>query len=154
MGVGLSIEDCYRKWADDLARYATALVGSADAADLVGEAFATLVALGDAHWATVREPRGYLYRMILNASLMTARQGSRRRRREQRWVDPPAGELLPRPEVRAALDGLTTQQRAITFLTYWEDMSVTQVGTVLRVSEGTVKRQLARARTRLRKALA
>ena len=67
-GVGLSIEYRHRKWADDLrARYAIVLVGSADAADLVGEDFATLAAASDCHWATVREPCGYLYRMILNA---------------------------------------------------------------------------------------
>ena len=150
----LSLEDCYRKWSDDLTRYATALVGPADAADLVGEAFAALLARGEAHWTTVREPRGYLYRTVLNASRTAARGRTRRQRREMRWFDGPVdGELLVQPEIRAALGRLTAQQRAMAFLTYWEDMSPAQVGAVLQVSEGTVKRQLARARTRLRQAL-
>lgn len=154
MGGALTLEDSYRKWSDDLVRYATALVGPGEAADLVGEAFARLLARGHEHWATVREPRAYLHRVVLNEALMAARQRDRRHRRELRWLDGPIpGELLAQPEVRRALDRLTPQQRAITFLTYWEDMSPAQVSHTLQVSEGTVKRQLARARTTLRKVL-
>ncbi len=59
------------------------------------------------------------------------------------------------PEVLlSAFDELSVQQRAVTYLTYWHDMSVAQVAEALGVSDGTVRRQLARARDRLRGVLA
>ena len=52
-----------------------------------------------------------------------------------------------------ALEELSVQQRAVTYLTYWQDMSVAEVAEALGVGDGTVRRQLARARSRLRGAL-
>ena len=49
--------------------------------------------------------------------------------------------------------GWESQQRAVTYLTYWHDLSVAQVAETLGVRDGTVRRQLARARSRLRGAL-
>ena len=59
----------------------------------------------------------------------------------------------PDVDVRAALTELSPQQRAVVFLTYWEDRSIPDVAAVLDVTEGTVRRQLARAKDRLRKVL-
>lgn len=53
----------------------------------------------------------------------------------------------------SALVELSPQQRAFIHLTYWEDLTPASIAQALDVSEGTVKRQLARARARLRKAL-
>jgi hypothetical protein len=58
----LSIEEAYRKWADELTRYATALAGPAGAGDLVAEAFASVLSRGSAAWTSVLDPRSYLYR--------------------------------------------------------------------------------------------
>lgn len=150
----LSIEEAYRKWADELTRYATALVGPDDAADLVGDAFTSILARGENAWQAVREPRNYLFRAVTNAASMAARSGTRRRRREVRWLsDPARGELLIDPAVCRALDRLSVQQRAVTFLTYWLDLTPGSVASMLEVSEGSVKRQLARARSTLREVL-
>jgi RNA polymerase sigma factor (sigma-70 family) len=146
------LEEAYRKWADELTRYATALVGPSAAADLVGDAFTILFSRGEDAWREVREPRSYLYRAVLNSALMDARGSARRRHREMRWLaEPPRSELLSDPSVRAALARLSVQQRAVTFLTYWHDMSPAMVASLLEISEGSVKRQLARARATLRK---
>jgi RNA polymerase sigma factor (sigma-70 family) len=151
----MTIEEAYRKWADDLVRYSTALVGPADASDLVAEAFANVLARGDSAWGTVVEPRGYLYRAVTNAARMSARSGARRRARELRWPDIEViGELLVDPEVRRSLDRLSVQQRAVTYLNYWHDLSPREIASLLSISEGTVKRQLARARSSLREVLA
>lgn len=151
----ISIEEAYRKWGDDLVRFSTALVGPADAPDLVAEAFANVLARGDCAWATVVEPRGYLYRAVTNAARMSARGGARRRARELRWSDGGIiGELLSDSEVRQSLDRLSVQQRAVTYLTYWHDLSPSAIASLLSISEGTVKRQLARARSTLREVLA
>lgn len=150
----LSVEDAYRKWADELTRFATALVGPADAADLVGEVFVSMLARGEDAWRAVREPRSYLYRAVTNAASMAARGAARRRLREMRWLpEPVRGELLSDPAVRQAVDGLSVQQRAVTFLTYWFDLTPATVAEMLAISEGSVKRQLARARSKLREVL-
>ena len=48
---------------------------------------------------------------------------------------------------------LSEQQRAVVFLTYWEDLAPAQVADLLGVSDGTVRKQLARARDQLRRIL-
>lgn len=150
----LSIEDAFRKWGDDLTRYATAMVGPADASDVVSEAFTAVLAAGDHRWEQVREPRGYLFRSVANAARMWARSGSRRHRREMRWpVEGVVGELVTDPAVRRALDRLSVRQRAAVFVTYWLDASPTEAASMLGVSEGAVKRHLARGRATLREVL-
>jgi len=153
--VTTSIEEAYRKWGDDLVRYATALAGPVDAPDLVAEAFTTVLARGDGAWTTVDEPRAYLYRAVTNAARMAARSRSRRRAREFRWsADDVTGELLVDPGVRRALDRLSVRQRAVTYLTYWHDLAPSEVASLLSITDGAVKRHLARARSTLREVLA
>ena len=57
------------------------------------------------------------------------------------------------PEVWDAVRVLSPQQRAVVFLTYWDDQGVDAVAELLGVSAGTVRRQLGRARRRLREVL-
>jgi len=150
----LSIESAFRKWGDDLTRYATAMVGPADAADVVSEAFTTVLSAGDERWDLVRDPRAYLFRAVANAARMSARSDSRRRRREMSWpADMVVGELVRDPTVRRALDGLSVRQRGAVFVTYWLDASTAEAASMLGVSEGAVKRHLARARAALREVL-
>lgn len=151
----LTVEDVYRKWSDDLVRYATALVGPADAADLVADTFATLLARGDDAWQQVREPRAYVFRSVTNAARMLARGRGRRERREQGWRGTAVqGEFLADPAILAALGSLSVRQRAAVFLTYWEDLTPAAVAERLGVSEGSVRRHLARGRDHLREVLA
>jgi RNA polymerase sigma factor (sigma-70 family) len=151
---GPSVEEAYRKWADDLVRYATALVGSADASDLVAESFAGVLRAGEERWRLVRDPRAYLFRVVCNNGRMSGRGRRRRERRELVWL--PVADWSDQPAdapVLHVLSGLSMQQRAVTFLTYWEDMSIAEVAAVLGISQGSVKKQLARARAALRKEL-
>jgi RNA polymerase sigma factor (sigma-70 family) len=154
-GVGseLTVEDAYRKWADDLVRYATVLAGRSDAADVVGDAFASVLARGEPWWTTVRDPRAYLFRAVLNSARMRVRSTGRRERRESLVGGRDAGEPHIDPAVSRAVAALSVQQRAVIFLAYWEDLRPADIAAVLRVSEGSVRRQLARARTSLRKVL-
>jgi RNA polymerase sigma factor (sigma-70 family) len=57
------------------------------------------------------------------------------------------------PEVAMAVSNLSPQQRAVVFLTYWNDLDNRTVAQLLGVSEGTVRKQLGRARERLRRVL-
>lgn len=154
VGAELSVEEAYLKWSEDLVRYATALIGPADAPDVVSEAFMAVLDRGDGAWDAIGEPRGYLFRAVLNAVRMQERGRGRRERRERcLWEAEPAHELLGDPAVIDAVQELSVQQRAITYLTYWEDLRPADVAGMLGISEGSVRRQLARARTTLRKVL-
>lgn len=155
----LSLDEAYEKWSGDLVGYATVLVGPVDAPDVVADAFASLLAGDTDRWAGVRDPRGYLFRCVLNASRMHARSASRRAGREDvslRSVVPPPSptdRLLADPQVVLAVRSLSVQQRAVIYHAYWDDLTPASIAELLDVSVGSVKRQLARARARLRKAL-
>jgi RNA polymerase sigma factor (sigma-70 family) len=58
-----------------------------------------------------------------------------------------------RPEVLEAMGGLSAQQRAAVVLSYWEDLTPSEVAERLGISEGSVRRHLARGRAKLREVL-
>jgi RNA polymerase sigma-70 factor (ECF subfamily) len=145
--------DIYAAHAGELVRFATGIVGPVDAPDVVAESFASL--LGTTVWADAVNPRALLYRRVLYDARSWTRSKHRRRRRELRVHDAAPAEfpeLLP--EVGRAVERLSPQQRAVVFLTYWEDLTPHAIAALLDVSDGTVRKQLARARNHLRKVLA
>ncbi|HEX9856535.1 MAG TPA: RNA polymerase sigma factor [Acidimicrobiia bacterium] len=145
-------EEIYRKYADDLMRFATGLVGPFDAADVVTDA--CLRAFGSKGWPSVSNPRAYLYRSVLNQARSHHRSTMRRRIREHKAAAPEAAAPVNIDvDVLAAVDRLSVQQRATVVLTYWEDLSPADTAARLGVSEGSVKRHLARARARLKELL-
>ncbi len=142
----------YAAYRTDLVRFATALVGSADAADVVSDAVLSLLKSGQLRDAD--EPRALMYRAVVARANSMHRSVFRRRARERRFaqsvmVEDP--EL--RPDVVEAVIGLSPQQRACVYLMYWEDLSVRDVAKRLDLGEGTAKRYLTRARARLREVL-
>jgi RNA polymerase sigma factor (sigma-70 family) len=145
-------EEIYRKYADDLVRFATGLVGPFDARDVVSDA--CLRSFGSRGWSTVTNHRAYLYRSVLHEARSHHRSTLRRRLREMRAA---TSELVPPVQVDvdvlAAVDKLSLQQRASVLLTYWEDLTPADVALRLRISEGAVKRHLARARAHLKEFL-
>jgi RNA polymerase sigma factor (sigma-70 family) len=155
MGVSVAAETldaAYRRHSDELIRYATVLVGPDDAADVVTDAMMRVFA-SDA--SAVSNLRAFLFRAVHHRAIDHQRAGSRRRRREASYqaqrsaptVEPVAADA------RAALAVLSVQQRTVVFLTYWADQTPADIAEVLGVSEGTVRKQLARARARLREVL-
>lgn len=65
-----------------------------------------------------------------------------------------AGALWARELVHAALLELPPGQRAVLVLRYFDDLSVAETATVMRVSEGTVKSQASRGLDALRAVIA
>jgi RNA polymerase sigma-70 factor (sigma-E family) len=61
----------------------------------------------------------------------------------------PADEVLDRDVMLTALNDLSPRQRACVVLRYYEDLPVAEVAAQLGVAEGTVKRYLSEAMTRL-----
>lgn len=159
----LTLQEAYEKWADELVRFATVLVGPADAADVVADAFVGLLD-NEPAWSRVERPRSYLFGVIANRAKMRHRTIGRRRNREQRYEATVApanvddGEIVVEvltdmSDAARLLDGLSTQQRAVVYLAYWEDWTAAQIAEHLDVLDGTVRRQLARARSKLREEL-
>jgi len=96
-------------------------------------------------------------RAVVFESRTFVRSAVRRRDRERRVAVPLAvvdAETADRvEEISAALDELSQQQREVLVLTYWDDLQPSAVAVVLDVSEGSVRKQLARARARMKEAL-
>ena len=146
--------EVYLTEAPRLTRLATVLVGPADAHDLVVDTVHRVV--NDRNWASIAEPSAYLTRSLVNAANSQKRSAGRRVAREER-----AGRLTivstvdttSSVDVHRALHRLTPQQRAIAYFVYWEDQTIPQVAIRLDVSQGSVRKQLARAKDRLREVL-
>jgi RNA polymerase sigma-70 factor (ECF subfamily) len=145
-------EDIYRKHSGELVRFATGLVGPFDAQDVVTDA--CLRAFQSRSWESVTNRRAYLYRSVFNQAKSHYRSAMRRRIREHTAAAPASVDPSPIDiDVLRAVDKLSMQQRAAVFLTYWEDLTPAQAANRLGVSEGSVKRHLARARARLKELL-
>lgn len=144
--------DLYERYGDELVRFATSIVGPSDAPDVVSDTMFRFWRSGKLVDAS--NPRALLYRGVLMAARSWQRSMFRRRRRERQTAE----RLVThdpdiRPDVAAAVLGLSARQRACVFLTYWEDLPVDEVGELLEISPGTVKRHLHRARQRLKEVL-
>ena len=144
--------EVYEKYADELIRFASGLVGPDDAADVLSSA--VLRAFTSSSWAGVANRRAYLYRSVLNEARMWRRAAQRRLRRDDRHRGP--GEVWDpevRPDVRHALAALDVRSRAVLFLSYWADLAPDEIADLLDVSPSTVRRDAARAHQRLRRKL-
>lgn len=153
----MTLEAAYAAWAPELVRHASVLVAPSLAADVVADTFAQLLAANGDSWANARDPRAYLFGAVSNTARMQHRSDARRSQRQQRHLalagPPTARPPEPSDDLTDVLDQLSPGQREIVSLTYWEDMAPVDVADLLQVSEGTVRKQLARARARIRKAL-
>ena len=143
----LSDETIYTKHKDDLIRYATVLVGSADAEDVLSTVVLKTLerrSLGD-----LDDARAYLFRALLNE----ARSRARRKITADGLPMQPADPIrLPEPdyEVAAALRTLPPRQLAAVYLVYWEDLTIRDAAKTLGASTGAVKRYLHLARKKLK----
>jgi RNA polymerase sigma factor (sigma-70 family) len=148
----VSDEEVYAKYADELLRFAATLVGPSDADDLLSSA--VLRAMSSRSWVDVSNRRAYLYRSVLNEARQLRRSSRRRMIREARAADSGVAESASvRPDVLRAVAKLSVEQRAVVFLTYWCDLTLTDVAETLELSQRTTERRLRSARTLLRSVL-
>jgi RNA polymerase sigma factor (sigma-70 family) len=134
---------------------ASVTVGPSAAADVVSTVVIDL--LKSNRWVKADDPAAYAMRAIVLGSRMYLRTEGRRGIRERRTAPTEQVSLQPErvdPAIVALLGNLSAQQRAVIYLTYWEELLPADVAKILGVSDGAVRRQLARARAQLRKQLA
>lgn len=145
-------EQIYIAHAHELMVCAASLVGPDRAADVVSDA--VVAAMSAKTWPTIANPRAYLYRAVFTKASDRLRRDSLRTEREQQATGPWSVELPDfHPEVQEAVNQLSAQQRAVIVLTYWKGLGVTEVAEALDISDGSVRKHLARARARLREVL-
>lgn len=137
-----------------LKRHAFLLCGDdAQAEDLVQEALVRAFA------RPLRAPRpggaeAYVRVIMTNLFIDGARRRTRWRRAapllgRAEVAGDPADQVASHDALLAALHELSPRQRACVVLRYYEDLPVAEVAAVLGVGEGTVKRYLSEAMTRL-----
>jgi len=126
------------------------------AADVLQEAFVQL----HVKWKHVAEHEnqvGWVMRVALNRLRNQERSLRRRAAALIRVGEGEATSLAPRPEGRLdlvrAIKRLPARRRLILALYYFEDRPVAQIANLLGISEGSVTRQLHRAREALKKDL-
>ena len=147
-----SFEEWARAREDGFLRTAYLLTGDlARAEDLVQEALIKAAL----RWDQLRDghPEAWVRTVLYRENISRWR----RTRRERLTAEPPDGSPSPDPSdldlalsLRAALLQLTYKQRATLLLRYVEDLTEEETARVLGVTTGTVKRQAAVARQRLR----
>lgn len=144
----LSRGEVFERYGVELTRFATSLVGPTNAQDTVSDAM--LRAMWSKGWQDVGNQRAYLYQAVMSQAKMHHRANSRRRIRESEAARVAAGSVpAPDFDLWDALGHLGIQERALVFLTYWEDLTEVQTAQRLGISERTVRRRLDKARTTL-----
>jgi len=108
---------------------------------------------------SLRAPRpeaveAYVRKIMMNLFIDRARRQSRWNRNapllaDREVVPDPADEIATRDVIRTALDGLSPRQRACVIMRYYLDLPVARVAADLGVAEGTVKRNLSEAMTKI-----
>lgn len=112
---------------------------------------------GDSRFST------WLYRLTTNAAIDCLRREKRHRGTDDLdGVDLPDGGDTPqetaersetRNAVRAALCQLTDEHREVLLLRYMQELDYGEIARALRISEGTVKSRINRAKARLKELL-
>ena len=154
VAVDVDVAGEYREHVGALAHYAAVLVGPSDAMDVVNEAVAGTLARGSL--AGVDDVRAYWFRAVTFTAASWHRSYGRRVARERRVHATTPAAVIATPELDEALTAiapLSVQQRAVVYLTYWADWDVPRIAEALGVGEGTVRKQLGRARAHLREVL-
>jgi RNA polymerase sigma-70 factor, ECF subfamily len=130
-----------------LAGWCAALVGDRDAAhDIASEAFTRLLA----KWIGVRDPRGFLYVTATNLARDRWRREQRDRKLNARLeMVTPTSSPASDPWLRDLVERLPDRMRAPVLLHYYADMSIADIATALHRPQGTIKRTLSDARTKL-----
>lgn len=132
-------------------RLATVLVGADDAHDVVTNAFVRVCGRPD---GIVADARRYLYRAVANEAKNHWRLTRRRQRRDVYAISAIAApEIDPQLDLLRLIAALSSRQRLVLYLAYWEDQTEASIADLLDLSTGTVHRTLERARSQLRKAL-
>lgn len=148
------IDRLYREHGAALVLFATTIAGERSRAqDAVHHVFLKLLEDGDLRHA--RDAKAYLFASVRNAVL----NASRARRRDvvldqdSAWFEAPARDFVAEVNLRRALLALPPEQREVTVLHVWCELSFAQIAEVLDVSLNTAASRYRYALAKLREAM-
>ncbi len=148
---GATLENLYRRHSSALVLFATAMTGDrARAQDAVHQVFARLLAQGGIDQAVDAGP--YLFACVRNSILndFKIRQREVALDSASPWFGPPDRDYTAELQLRQALAALTDDQREVTVLHIWAELTFQQIGEVLRISPNTAASRYRYALARLR----
>jgi RNA polymerase sigma-70 factor (ECF subfamily) len=152
----------YERWHGRLLAHAVQLVGRArlDRAEDACQDAWVAIGRGITRLADVRRFPAWAYSIVTRRVADDARRAARAGRAAEHLhagtvnaADPASDSRHEQTDLRAALDELPSQDRALLRLFYLEELSVAETAEALAVPVGTVKSRLFHARRRLRRAL-
>lgn len=150
-GVATTDRDIYEAVAPGLTRFATALVGAGDAADVVSTVVVRVLARRTL--SSIEKPEAYLMQAVMNEARALHRGRKRRTSALVRIGPAPvsrdAAELAT-TELTSAVMSLPPQQRAAAYLVYWCDYSAAEAAELMGWSQGTARRYLHLVRQKLK----
>lgn len=153
---------CVVRYTDTVYRIAFHSTGTReDAEDITQEVFLKLYHQ-DRSWSSEEEIKAWLIRVTINTGHSLFRNPFVKRRTElpeEAWEKIPGADsqeerLLTHKTVIDAVMALPPQYRIIIYLYYYEEYSVAQISEIMQIKPTTIQTRLARARAKLKTALA
>lgn len=149
-----AIELLYRRHGAALVLFAAAMTGERSRAqDAVHQVFLRLLERGGlAHAA---DPKAYLFTSVRNAILNDAKVRERDVPIDADcgWFEPPDRDHAAEISLRRALAGLSEDQREVTVMHVWGDLTFAQIADVLGISANTAASRYRYALSKLRDVL-
>jgi RNA polymerase sigma-70 factor (ECF subfamily) len=148
------IEVSYRRYGSALLLFAAALLGERSRAqDAVHQVFLRLLESGSLRDAL--DAKAYLFTCVRNAVLndRKARQRDVVLDPESVWFEPPHRDFAAELNLRRALWELPEEQREVTILHIWGELTFAQIAEVLSISANTAASRYRYALVKLREAL-
>ncbi len=149
-----TIEMLYRKYSSALVLYALSLTGERSRAqDVVHQVFLNLLERGSLGHAV--DVKAYLFASVRNAVLNDAKVRNRDASldRDSAWFEPPNRDYAAEVNLRRALAALNDEQRQVTVLHVWGELTFSQIAEVMGVSPNTVASRYRYALAKLRDTL-
>lgn len=149
-----TIDQLYRTRAESFRRAVIPIVGPADAADVVQEAFRRAIAGRRGFRGGLLE--AWVWQIVKRCAFDRARAAGADAL-PSATIDDIASEHIPEdidPELAAAIRALSPRRRLVVFLRYYADLSYPAIADLAGIREGTVAATLAAAHAELRSALA
>jgi RNA polymerase sigma factor (sigma-70 family) len=148
-GVGPSFQVAYEQQRLPLLRLAVLLTGSREHAE---DAVQAVFTAAYPRWDSISQPLPYLKRAVVNSCADVHRRRARDRR--SALDREPVTGIPEVDETWTVLIGLPARQRAVVVLHFYEDLSLVEIGRILGRPATTIRSDLRRALSTLRKDLA
>src|SRR5215467_5168119 len=148
------IEVSYLRYGSALLLFAAALIGERSRAhDAVHQVFLKLLESGSLR--EVLDAKAYLFTCVRNAVLneRKARQRDVSLDPECAWFEPPHRDFAAELNLRRALSELPEDQREVTILHIWGELTFAQIAEVVSISANTAASRYRYALAKLREAL-